>query len=100
MIVLAAVIQAKPGKEEELKTLLTSLFPKVKQEEGVMHYALHSAQSVPGKFFFYEKYKDKHAFDYHMNTSYLQEVFKQFDSLLVGEPLVELYEPIASITAQ
>jgi quinol monooxygenase YgiN len=97
MIVLAAMIQAKSGKEQELTTLLKSLFPKVKQEAGVVEYVLHSSQSVPGKFFFYEKYKDKQAFDNHMNTSYLQEVFSQFDSLVVGEPQVELYEDIASI---
>jgi quinol monooxygenase YgiN len=40
MIILTAVIQAKPGKEDELKSLLTSLFPPVSQEDGVIEYRL------------------------------------------------------------
>lgn len=97
MIVLAATLQAKPGKERELEALLKSLFPKVKQETGVAEYVLHSARSVPGKYFFYEKYRDQQTLDDHMNTPYLREAFGQFSNLLSGEPQVELYEPIASI---
>ncbi|MDF2856983.1 MAG: Antibiotic biosynthesis monooxygenase [Neobacillus sp.] len=97
MIVLTAVIQAKPGKEQELENLLTSLFPQVSQEVGVIEYKLHSAQSVPGKFFFYEKYKDQQTLDRHSNTPYLQDVFNKMDGLVSEKPQVELYEEIASI---
>lgn len=97
MIVVAAVVQAKKGKETELETLLKSLFPNVKQEDGVVEYVLHRSQSDPGKFFFYEKYKNQQALDYHMNTSYLKEVFHKFNSLVNGQPQVDIYEDIASI---
>ncbi len=100
MIVLTAVIQAKPGKEHELKSLLTSLFPQVEQEEGIIEYRLHSAQSVPGKFLFYEKYKDKQTLDRHSNTPYLLETFRKFDDLVSEKPQVELYEEIATIAGQ
>lgn len=97
MIILTAVIHAKPGKEQELKNLLKSLLPIVKQEDGTVEYILHSSQSVSGKFFFYEKYKDKQAYDYHSNNSRLQDVFRQFDGLVIEEPQVEFFEEIASI---
>jgi quinol monooxygenase YgiN len=97
MIVLTAVIQAKPGKEQELKNLLMSLFPKVSQEVGVIEYKLHSAQSVPGKFFFYEKYRDRQTLDQHSNTPYLQDVFSKMDGLISEKPQVELYEELVSI---
>lgn len=100
MIILTAVIQAKPGKEQELKNLLIPLFPKVKQEDGTVEYILHSSQLVPGKFLFYEKYKDKHAFEYHSNNPYLQDAFRQFGDLLIEEPQVEFFEEIASIANQ
>lgn len=97
MIVLTAVIQAKPGKEQELQSLLTSLFPQVKQEEGVIEYRLHTSKSVPGKFFFYEKYQDKQAMDRHASTPYLKDAFRKFDGLVSEKPQVELFEEIASI---
>ena len=100
MIVLTAVIQAKPGREQELKSLLTSLFPQVSQEEGVIEYRLHTSQSVPGKFYFYEKYQDQQALDRHANTPYLKEAFRRFDGLVSEKPQVELYEEIASIADQ
>jgi quinol monooxygenase YgiN len=100
MIILTAVIQAKPGKEEELKSLLTSLFPPVSQEDGVIEYRLHSTQSVPGKFFFYEKYKDKQTLERHSNTPYLLDTFRRMDALISEKPQVELYEEIASIADQ
>jgi quinol monooxygenase YgiN len=58
---------------------------------------LHQAQDNPGRFFFYEKYKNKQAYDYHMSTAYLQEVFSNFAELVSVEPQVEMYEDIASI---
>jgi quinol monooxygenase YgiN len=97
MIVVSAVLKANPGKEAELENLLKSLFPKVKEEQGVVEYVLHRAQGDVGKFFFYEKYEDKQVFDYHMSTSYLQQVFAQFDNLLNGKPEVEIYEDIATL---
>jgi len=98
VIIISAVLKAKPGKEAELETLLTSLFSKVKQEAGVLEYVLHRAQGDAGKFFFYEKYKDQHAVDVHMSTSYLQEAFAKYDGLLSEKTEVEFYEEIASIS--
>ena len=98
MIVISAVLKAKPGKEAELETLLKSLFSKVKQEEGVVEYVLHRSQESAGKFFFYEKYKDQHAVDFHMSTLYLQEAFSKYADLLSDKPEVEFYEDIATIS--
>lgn len=97
MIVLSGVLKANIGKEIELENLLKSLFPKVKEEQGVVEYVLHRAKGDSSKFFFYEKYKDKQAFDYHMSTTYLQQVFEKFEDLLNGEPEVEVYEDIATL---
>lgn len=97
MIILTAVIQAKPGKERELQEALKSLIPISKEEKGTVKYILHSSTAVPGKFFFYEKYKDKQAHDDHSNNHRFQEVFKQFGDLAVGAPETEFYEEVASI---
>ncbi len=97
MIVVIASITAKTGKEEELEETLKSLFPKVQNEEGTLEYTLNRGLDEAGKFTFYEKYKDENSLDFHNNTSYLQDVFKQFDSLLEGNPKIEIYEEVMSI---
>ncbi len=96
MIILTAVIQAIPGKEQELKELLRSLIPIAKNEKGTVEYLLHVSRAFPGKFFFYEKYKDQQAYDNHSNNTLLQDVFRQFGGMVVGEPQVEFFEEIVS----
>jgi len=95
MIIVKAILDAQPGKEEELEILLRAIVPKVQAEEGTIEYALHRALKTPGRFFFYEKYRDQEACDYHMATSYLQELIKRFEGLLVHAPDLELFEEIA-----
>lgn len=97
MIILVAVMHAKPGKEAELATALKTVFPKVKQEEGTVQYILHSSKTNPQKFFFYEKYKDKAALDFHGTTPYLQQLFATIEPLLAQKPDIELFEELASI---
>jgi quinol monooxygenase YgiN len=95
MIIVKAILEAQPGKEDELEILLRAIVPKVLAEEGTIGYTLHRALNTPRRFFFYEKYRDQEAFDYHMATYYLQELIKRFDGLLVHAPDLELFEEIA-----
>lgn len=97
MVVLVAIMHAKAGKEAELETALKAVFPKVKQEEGTVQYILHASKTDPGKFLFYEKYKDKAALDFHGSTPYLQQLFTTIEPLLAGKPDIELFDEIASI---
>ena len=100
MIVLAATMKAKQGKEAELENTLKAVIPKVEQEKGTLQYVLHRSQSDAGKFFFYEKYKDKQTLERHSNTPYLLDTFKRMNALISEKPQVELFEEIASIADQ
>jgi len=96
MIVVVAVLKAQAGKEREMEDALRAMVPKVQSEEGTLAYVLHRAQKEPGKFLFYEKYKDKAAFDHHSSTPYLQELFGKIGPLLDGKPSIEMYEELAA----
>ncbi|MCX5816528.1 MAG: putative quinol monooxygenase [Proteobacteria bacterium] len=98
MIVINAILQAKSGKEPELENMLKAMVPHVQAEQGALAYVLHRAPKNPGKFLFYEKYRDQAAVDYHMSTPYLQQLFKKFDDLLAEAPIVEIFEEIAAIS--
>ncbi len=97
MIVLVATMKAKQGKEPELENALQAVFAKVEQEKGTLQYILHRSQQDAGKFFFYEKYADQAALDFHGSTPYLKELFKTIKDLLAEKPSIDLYEEIAAI---
>lgn len=96
MIVVVAILKAQAGKEKEMEDALRAMIPKVQSEEGTLTYILHRDQKEPGKFLFYERYKDKAAFDFHSSTPYIQEFFKKIGPLLAEEPSIEMYEELDS----
>lgn len=98
MITLVANMQAKPGKEKELEAALQTQFPQVQLEKGTLAYVLHRSTDKVGHFFFYEKYQDKQALDFHGATPYLKEVFSNIADLLLEKPEIKLYEEVAAIS--
>ena len=97
MIVVVAILTAKQGKEQEMEDALKWVMPQVEAEEGTLQYVLHRAKKEPGKFLFYEKYRDKAALNVHGSTPYFSELFSRIGPLLEGSPTIEIYEDIASI---
>ncbi len=100
MLTVIAVLKAKEGKEKELENALSGIVNKVEAEEGTLAYALHRAKKEPGKFLFYEKYKDKAALSAHSSTPYFIELFGTIGPLLDGNPSIDIYEEIASIPSK
>jgi quinol monooxygenase YgiN len=94
MMVVSAFFQAKEGKEEELEQAFKSMFPLVGNERGLVTYSLNRGTADPGRFFFFERYKDKEAFDFHSSTPHFKDLFKKLKDLTVGAPVVEFYEQI------
>ena len=98
MIVVSAVFQAKPGCEAELESALRAMIAPVSKESGTVDYAVHRAQDDAGRFFFYEKYRDQAAVDLHMASPYLKALLDQVPALCASAPIVEFYQPLASIS--
>ncbi len=96
-VVVSAVFKAKPEKESELEKVLRAILPQVQAEKGAVQYALHRATNDNRQFFFYEKYADQNALDYHMATPYLKELLEGVDGLVAEEPEINVYEEIAAI---
>lgn len=96
MIVLVAGFEAQAGKEKEMEEVLKSVFPHVQSEQGTLTYVLHRAKNNPGKFLFYEKYKDETALALHGAAPYILDLFPKVGPLMAGEPTMEMYEVIAA----
>lgn len=81
---LVAQIKAKPGKEAELRQVLTALVRPTRAEEGCPTYDLHAANDDPGFFLFYEEWRTVPSWERHMSAPHL-EAFKGRTDELVAE---------------
>ncbi|QTH44182.1 antibiotic biosynthesis monooxygenase [Cohnella sp. LGH] len=97
VVVFSVDLKAKPGKEQELEEALKSMIPDVQNEDGALVYALHRVKGRPGEFYFYERYKDQAALEFHDSEPYTKRLIANLSELLAEEMKVTHFEEIASI---
>jgi quinol monooxygenase YgiN len=99
MITVLAKLQANAGKEGELAGVLTEMVGNVKQHESgkVPTYSLHTSDSDPTLFLFYEQYTDAAALEEHGKTSHMRDMGSKLGGLLAGRPVIERYTQIAGV---
>lgn len=93
--IVLAILEAKPGKEEELKQLLISVIPPSRSEETCLEYYLHQDINNPFQFFLYEKWANKEAHEAQFSKPYIIALAEKIGDLLAkpynvifGEELV------------
>ncbi len=73
VVVLEVHLEAASGREDELEQQLGALLQPTREEPGCLAYELHADPEHPGKFLFYEKFKDQAALDAHLATPHFQK---------------------------
>ena len=96
-VTVAAFIQAKPGKEGEVKKLLEALVWPTLREEGCIQYDLHQSAQDACKFLFCENWQDKQALDKHRQSDHILAFREQAQPLLVGPVDVTLWSRISDL---
>jgi quinol monooxygenase YgiN len=71
IVTLVVSFQARPGKEAELRALLTGMLAPTRQEAGCLNYDLHTAPDDPSKFLFYENWAGKAHHEAHDKTPHV-----------------------------
>ena len=72
--VVAAKWTAKQGEEEAVAKAIEQLAPPSRAEPGMLMYQPHRDPENPRVFFFYEQYRDKAAYDAHLNSEHFQRL--------------------------
>jgi autoinducer 2-degrading protein len=88
MIVIMATIEVNKGKGEDFIKEYRKALPKVLKDPGAMAYILHRDISNPDKFYFYEKYADKKATEFHTTTPHFKEMFANSGAYMKGPPVI------------
>ncbi|MFJ8260242.1 putative quinol monooxygenase [Peribacillus asahii] len=81
-IIINAVLKAKSGKGELLRTELLNLVEASRVEDGCIQYTLHESVENKDTFVFYEIWKDEKALAFHINTDHYKYCSQQTEHLL------------------
>ncbi len=88
------LLEAKPGKEQELEEMLTSLIEPSLQESGCINYDLHQCISNPALFMFYENWVDEEAFLKHIESPHIKSWSAKKEELLAKPNEVTFWQII------
>ncbi len=83
---------AKPGKEEELKTVLTGLIAPSRREIGCYQYDLLHNPADPCDFCFVERWESQAAFEQHAATPHVKAAREQAQALVESPADVRTYQ--------
>ena len=95
LFTVIAWLEAKPGKESELRAALLALIEPTRKEDGCVQYDLHEHTEQPGRFAFYENWTSKEHLDRHLASPHVQDFFTASPALLTGPPRIETYWRLA-----
>lgn len=93
-LTVVATLQAKPGKQEELKKALLALIGPTRQEAGCINYDLHQLPEDPTRFLFHENWTSRAHLDAHLQNTHLRELFPRLEALCVGLPEIVVWQKI------
>ncbi len=86
ILTIIAVLKAKAGKENNLKSALKALIKPTREEAGCLDYALFQLKEEPDTFYMRESWRNQQALDAHIALPHFQAFVQQMDDLL-AQPL-------------
>ena len=93
-VIVVVVLQAKPGKGEALRGLMTASAQHTHSESGCLTYALHASNDDPDRLALVERWSDQSALDAHLQQPYVQKLFADLDEVLAVSPTTAFCSPI------
>jgi len=70
-IAVVAISVAKPGYEEQLRTVLEGIVGPTRNEQGVLQYDLHRDVQEPRRFVFVERWQSQEALAAHAKSAHI-----------------------------
>jgi quinol monooxygenase YgiN len=83
-VIIAALVRAKPGKEEELARRLHVLVEASRLDDGVMTYDLHHSLEDPALWFLYERYQSQEHLNDHLENTVVRRFIADSATLVDG----------------
>lgn len=91
---VVAVITARPGAEDAVRTALEALVPPTRAEPGCLSYELAESLASPGTFVTTEEWSDPSDLDAHLATEHVQTALATVGEQLAAPPAIHPLRPI------
>ena len=75
-LIVTAFWEAKPGESDAVLKIIQQYLPQAQKEPWVHAFQIHQSTSEPGKFFFYEVFRDEAGFASHQQTPHFKELIQ------------------------
>lgn len=98
---ILAILDAKPGREKELKDILIELTRQNRAEAGCVTFIPYESDRFPHRFYLYEIFRDAEAFETHLRYDHVKHFRSVLSAVSTSGPtdVVQLIEiPIADLT--
>ncbi|MDQ3615381.1 MAG: antibiotic biosynthesis monooxygenase [Actinomycetota bacterium] len=93
---VVAVIAARSGSEDELRSVLSGLVDPTRAEHGCLAYDLFESASMPGTFITVELWRDQSDVDAHMQTAHIAAALAASEAHLAAPPGIHPLVPVTS----
>jgi quinol monooxygenase YgiN len=87
-------VVARPGKVEELRTLLQGLVEPTRREPGCVTYELLQNRTDPTDFTFVEEWNSEADLDAHLQSPHLRNARSRLPDLAAADPDIRRYTVI------
>jgi quinol monooxygenase YgiN len=94
MITVTAFMKSKEGSGDDLEKVIKGFAPKFLKDPGCKEYKVHRRADNPSMFFFYEKYENNEALNFHSSAPHFKEMFVAMKPFLEGRPEIAMYNEI------
>jgi quinol monooxygenase YgiN len=81
-ITINAILKAKQGKEELLRSELLKVIGPSRAEEGCLNYSLHESTENNSTFVFYETWKNEESVKHHIETKHYKQYRQNTETLI------------------
>ena len=88
---VVARVVARPGKEDELRTLLRGLIEPTRREPGCVTYELLQNTADPTDFTFVEEWCSEADLDAHLQSPHLRNTRMRLPDLAAADPDIRRY---------
>ena len=86
-----ARVQARPGKTNELLSVLSSLVEPTRKEPGCLSYELLQNNEDPTDFTLIEEWQSNTALESHFATKHFKDALTKLPNLVAAEPDIRRY---------
>jgi quinol monooxygenase YgiN len=94
-IVLIARLKVREAAIDEARQLALGIVADSRTEDGCLNYDVHQSIDDPTVFFWHETWKDRAAFDEHLEKPYFKDFFAKGSAIAAEPPQINLTRMIS-----